>query len=60
MLSEYVLLLILITARAGWRDVDFGNDQLCIPYISFYGKFFQVGTDSDAGGDGCLEKVIDL
>ena len=43
MSSEDVLLKIPITARAGWRDVDVGNDRLCISYISFYGKFFQVG-----------------
>ena len=35
--------LIPITEGAGWRDVAVGNDQLCMPYISFYGKFFQVG-----------------
>ena len=35
--------LIPITARAVWRDVDVGNDQLCIPYISLYGKLSQVG-----------------
>ena len=50
--------MITITARASWRDIDVGNDQLYISYISFYGKFFQV--DSDSGDDGCLEKVIDL
>ena len=33
---------IPITARAGWRGVDVGNDQLRIPYIRLYGKFFQV------------------
>ena len=45
MSSEDVLLksVISITARANRRDVDVGNDQLCMPYISFYGKFFQVG-----------------
>ena len=36
--------VIPITARAAWRDVDVGNDQLRIPYIHLYGKFFQVGT----------------
>ena len=32
-----------VTARAGWTHVDVGNDQLCIPYVSFYGKVFHVG-----------------
>ena len=41
--SGVVRRLIPITARAGWRDVDVGNDQLRIPYIRLYGKLFQVG-----------------
>ena len=44
MSSEDVLLKIdTITARAGWRDENVGNDQLRNPYIRLYGKFFQVG-----------------
>ena len=43
MSSEDVLLKIDAIARAGWRDVYVGNDQLRIPYIRLYGKFFQVG-----------------
>ena len=44
MSSEDVLLKIdTHYCKSCWRDVDVGNDQLCIPYISFYGKLFQVG-----------------
>ena len=34
--------LIPIIARADWRDVDVGNDQLCILYIILHGKLFEV------------------
>ena len=45
MSTEYVILKIdAITVRAGWRDVDVVNDQLCIPCISLFGKFFQMGN----------------
>ena len=32
-----------IAARAGWGNLDVGNDQLRVPNFSFYGKFFKVG-----------------
>ena len=35
--------MIPVTARAGWRDVDVGNDQFRISYICLFGKLFQVG-----------------
>ena len=53
-----LLEMVPIPARADWRDIDVGNDQLCIPYISLYGSS-RWGSDSASGDDGCLEKVID-
>ena len=38
--SEDVILNF--ASRDGWRNVDAGNDQLCVPYFIFYGKFLHV------------------
>ena len=55
MSSEDVLLMNdTHSARAGWRDVDVGNDQLCMVCS------FRCVSDSDSADDGCLENVTDL
>ena len=52
--------MIPITARAGWRNVDIGNDKFRDPYFIFVVSFSRRRSDSDSGNDGCWEKVIDL
>ena len=45
-LKMLYLRLIPITPRPGWRGVDVGNDQLCIPYFSFMVNSSRWGSDT--------------